>query len=62
MSHKILKTLISLCFCLIFLEVKRVTWPPEHEYQARAASLTRQSPAFQSQVSTLTRTRVHTIR
>lgn len=29
--------------------VKRVTWPPEHEYQARAASLTRQSPAFQPQ-------------
>ncbi|XP_055315458.1 putative mediator of RNA polymerase II transcription subunit 26 isoform X2 [Sitodiplosis mosellana] len=29
--------------------VKRVTWPPEHEYQARAASLTRQSPGLQPQ-------------
>ncbi|XP_031620161.1 putative mediator of RNA polymerase II transcription subunit 26 isoform X3 [Contarinia nasturtii] len=29
--------------------VKRVTWPPEHEYQARASSQTRQSPAFQPQ-------------
>jgi len=29
--------------------VKRVTWPPEHEYQARAASQTRQSPAIQPQ-------------
>lgn len=29
--------------------IKRVTWPPEHEYQARASSQTRQSPAYQSQ-------------
>lgn len=33
------------------LGVKRVTWPPEHEYQARAASVTRQSPGFQPRQS-----------
>lgn len=38
-------------YLYVFVGVKRVTWPPEHEYQARAASVTRQSPASQSQVS-----------
>lgn len=38
-------------YLYVFVGVKRVTWPPEHEYQARAASVTRQSPAFQPQVS-----------
>lgn len=38
-------------YLYVFVGVKRVTWPPEHEYQARAASVTRQSPGFQPQVS-----------
>lgn len=55
-----LKMMSLMIFCYFFhsfffldliVGVKRVTWPPEHEYIARAASITRQSPALQPQVS-----------
>lgn len=47
-SHSVLN--LNFFFLCIISGVKRVTWPPEHEYQARSASQTRQSPAIQPQV------------
>lgn len=53
-KQKSLRWRLLYIFCFssfLIVGVKRVTWPPEHEYIARAASITRQSPALQPQVS-----------